>query len=61
MLLFFLDPAGRLCILDVIIKDKAFQLNGVYGPDAISELPAFFWRIEPYVIPSKQVILVTLI
>ena len=45
------DPAGRLCILDVTIKDKAFRLNGVYGPNAISELPAFFWCIEPYVIP----------
>ena len=52
------DPAGRLCVLDVTIKDKAFRLIGVYGPNATSELPAFIWRIEPYVIPSKQVILV---
>ena len=52
------DPAGRLCVLDVTIKDNAFRLIGVYGPNASSELPAFFWRIEPYVIPSKRVILV---
>ena len=52
------DPAGRLCVVDVTIKDKAFRLIGVYGPNATSELPAFFRRIEPYVIPSKWVILV---
>ena len=52
------DPASRLCVLDVTIKDKAFRLIGVYGPNAISEFPAFFRRIEPYVIPSKGVILV---
>ena len=52
------DPAGRLCVVDVTIKDKAFRLIGVYGPNACSELPAFFRRIEPYVIPSKRVILV---
>ena len=52
------DPAGRLCVVDVTIKDKAFRLIGVYGPNATSELPAFFRRIEPYVIPSKRVILV---
>ena len=52
------DPAGRLCVLDVAIKDKAFWLIGVYGPNAISELPDFFRRIEPFVIPSKRVILV---
>ena len=52
------DPAGRLCVLDVTIKDKAFQLIGVYGPNATSELSAFIWRIKPYVIPSKWVILV---
>ena len=48
------DPVGRLCILDVTIKDKAFRL---IGPNVTSELPAFFRRIEPYV-PSKRVILV---
>ena len=52
------DPVGRLCVLDVTIKDKAFRLIGVYGPNATSELPAFFRHIEPYVIPSKWVILV---
>ena len=52
------DPAGRLCILDVTIKDKAFRLIGVYGPNITSELPTFFRRIEPYVVPSKRVILV---
>ena len=52
------DLAGRLCVLDVTIKDKAFRLIGVYGPNATSELPAFFRRIEPYVVPSKRVILV---
>ena len=26
------DPAGRLCVVDVTIKDKAFRLIGVYGP-----------------------------
>ena len=52
------DPAGRLCVLDVTIKDKAFRLIGVYGPNATSEFPAFFRRIEPYVVPSKRVILV---
>ena len=30
------DPAGRLCVLDVTIKDKAFRLIGVYGPNATS-------------------------
>ena len=52
------DPAGRLCVVDVAIKDKAFRLFGFYGPNATSELPAFFRRIEPYVISSKRVILV---
>ena len=52
------DPAGRLCVLDVTIKDKEFQLTGIYGPNATCELPAFFRRIEPYVIPSKRVIFV---
>ena len=52
------DPADRLCVVDVTIKDKAFRLIGVYGHNATSELPAFFRRIEPYVIPSKRVILV---
>ena len=52
------DPAGRLCVLDVTIKGKVFRLIGVYGPNATSELPAFFRRIEPYVVPSKRVILV---
>ena len=51
------DPAERLCVLDVTIKDKAFRLIGVYGPNAGSELPAFFWCIGPYVIPPKRVIL----
>ena len=51
------DPTGRLCVLDVTIKDKAFQLIGVYGTNVTSELPAFFLRIEPYVVPSKWVIL----
>ncbi len=39
-------------MVDVTIKDKAFRLIGVYGPNATSELPAFFRRIEPYVSPS---------
>ena len=47
------DPVGRLYVLDVTIKDKALRLIGVYGPNATSELPAFFRRIEPYVIPSN--------
>ena len=51
------DLVGRLCVLDVTIKDKAFWLIEVYGPNAISKLPAFFRRIDPYVIPSKRVIL----
>ena len=52
------DPVARLCFLDVTIKDKAFRLMGIYGPNATSELPPFFRCIEPYVIPSKRVILV---
>ena len=52
------DPAGRLCVLDITIKDKAFRQIGVYGPNVTSELPAFFRRIEPYVVLSKRVILV---
>ena len=55
--LILLDPAGRLCVLDVTIKDKAFRLIGVYRTNATRELPTFFRRIKPYVIPSKQVIL----
>ena len=51
-------PADRLCVLDITIKNKTFRLFGVYGPNATSELLAFFRRIEPYVIPSKRVILV---
>ena len=39
------DPADRLCILDVTIKDKAFRLIGVYGPNAACDLPSFFQRI----------------
>ena len=49
------DPTGRLCVQDVTIKDKVFRL---IGPNATRELLAFFRRIEPYVIPSKRVILV---
>ena len=49
---------GRLCVLEVTIKDKAFRLIGVYGSNATRELPGFFRRIEPYVIPSKRVIFV---
>ena len=52
------DLAGSLCVLAVTIKDKAFRLIGVYGPNATSELPAFSRRIEPYVVLSKRVILV---
>ena len=52
------DPVGRLCILDVIIKDKAFRQIGGYVPNVNSELPAFVQRTEPYVVPSKRVILV---
>ena len=42
------DPPGRLCVLDVTIKDKAFRMIGVYGLNATSELPAFFRRIKFY-------------
>lgn len=31
--LVFTDPAGRLCILDVTIKDKSLRLIGVYAPN----------------------------
>ena len=51
-------PARAEGLLNSTIKDKAFQLTGVYEPNATSELPAFFRRIEPYVVPSKRVILV---
>ena len=52
------DLTGRLCVLDITIKDKVFRLIGVYGPNVpVSSLPCF-QRIEPYVVPSKQVILV---
>ena len=57
MLLFFQIRRAD-CVLDVTIKDKAFRLIGVYGPNVTSELPAFSRRIEPYVVPSKRVILV---
>ena len=33
------DLARRLCVLDVTIKDKAFRLIGVIGPNGNSELP----------------------
>ena len=52
------NPAGRLCVLDVTIKDKAFRLIGVYGLNVSSEHPAFFRRIGLYGIPSKWVIFV---
>ena len=52
------DPAGRLCVLDVIINNKAFRLIGVYGPNDPSELPDFFRRLKPFVMSSKRVILV---
>ena len=51
------DLVGRLCVLDVTIKVKAFWMIGVYEPNATSELPAFFRCIKPYVIQSKWVIL----
>ena len=57
MLLFFQIRRAD-CVLDVTIKDKAFRLIRVYGPNVNSELPAFFLRSEPYVIASKRVILV---
>ena len=50
--------SGGQTVLDVTIKDKVLRLIGVHRPNATSELPAFFWRIKPYVIASKQVILV---
>ena len=50
--------SGGQTVLDVTIKDTAFRLIGVYGPNVTSELPALFRRIELYVVPSKRVILV---
>ena len=52
------DLTRKLRILDVAIKNKAFQLIGVYGPNAISELPDFFRSRVPYVTSSRWVILV---
>ena len=50
---FFSVPAGRLCVLDGTIKDKAFHFIEVYGPNVPSELPVFFQRIEPFVMGVK--------
>ena len=55
--LVFSDPAGRLCVLDATIKDKAFRFIGVYGPNVTSELPEFFQRIEPFMTSSRRLIL----
>ena len=52
------NTAGRFCILDITIKEKMFRLIGVNWPNATREFPNFFRRIELYVTPSKQVILV---
>ena len=52
------DLAGRLCVLDITLKDKTWRLIGVYEPNANCELPNFFRHIEPYMIPSRQAILV---
>ena len=54
------DPVNRLCVLDVIIKDKVWQLIVVYEPNANSKLPDFLWCIKPYMIASRWVILVGL-
>ena len=51
------DSAGRFRTLDITKKDKAFQLIGVYEPNATGELLDFFRRIEPYMTSSKRVIL----
>lgn len=33
----FTDPADRLCMLDVTIKDVALHLTGVYAPNGSGE------------------------
>jgi len=55
--LVFSDPTGRLCVVDATIEGRAFRFIGVYGPNATSELPDFFRRIEPYVTSSRRVVL----
>ena len=53
----YLDPEGRLCVLDVTIKGRAFRLIGVYAPNSQVELAAFFRRIEQFMGTSRTVIL----
>ena len=55
--LVFSDPEGRLCVLDATIKGRAFRFIGVYGPNANSELPDFFRRIEPFMTSSRRLVL----
>ena len=52
----FSDSKGRLCVLDITIKDKTFCFIGIYGPNATSELPDIFWRIEPFAMKSRRII-----
>lgn len=46
----FADPAGRLCVLGVIISGKAFRLIGVYAPNDSEKREAYFRLIDLFVI-----------
>ena len=55
--LVFADPAGRICVVDITIKEDTFRLIGVYAPNCQAERISFFQRIDPFVTSSKRVVL----
>ena len=55
------NPTGRICILDVTIKKRVVCLIGVYGPNVVSELSAFFGCVVTRVTSLRQVIFLCVI
>ena len=51
------NSASMLCILNVIIKNKAFRFTGVHWPNTPSKLRDVFQRVELFVTSSTQVVL----
>ena len=43
---------------DVAVKTFEFRIVAVYAPNATRERCSFFWRLEPFLDDSKQVVLV---
>lgn len=55
--LVFVDPAGKLCLMDVTINDNTLRVIGVYAPNDHAERLDLFRRIEPLVTTSRRIVL----